>query len=789
MRAQDMSLPDQVRMLSGGTVWMTQGLPGVRSVMLSDGPHGLRTQPGSGDQLGLSQSLPATCFPTAAALASTWDPDLAEQVGAAIGAQARALGVAVVLGPGMNIKRHPLCGRNFEYFSEDPLLTGRLAAAMVRGIQSQGVGACLKHFAVNNQENHRFVVDAVVDERSLRELYLPAFEYAVKTASPWAVMSAYNLVNGQNCSDNRRLLTEILRDEWGFDGMVVSDWGGTNDRVAAVRAGMDLEMPGGASAFDGEVLQAVADGELAEEDVRICAQRVLDLVERVGQDPGPPVPFDDHDRLARTVAACGTVLLTNDGVLPASPDVSLAVIGEFAKAPRFQGSGSSSVNAERVTSAMDALHDRGVRVAYAPGYHADGSPAPATFIEDAVATARSADVVLLMVGLPPIIESEGFDREHMHLPPEQERLIDAVCQANPRTVVSVSAGAPVVMPWVHRPAAILMSYLGGQASGSALCDVLFGDTEPKGRLAETFPVQQTDLASDPYFPGQPHQVQYREGLAVGYRHMTTAGIAPLFCFGHGLGYTTFEVDESRAPSQVDPGEPLAVSVALRNTGDRDGSTVIQVYVNAAGTAAAPRPRRELAGFAKVTLPAGASGTVDIAVDERALAYFDAGTGQWRTPAGTYELEVGFSSEDIVTSVTVTVAGDPEEMGEAEPLVAASDVQFARRLGRPVPAARPVRPFSRMSTVGEISTTRLGRVVRSVVLRNSGYHAEDDPTTAKMLLRSVDELPLRSVALFGEGRVSLSMIDGLVDLLNGEAVSAAMATGRGVFVRVGRLLRR
>ncbi len=564
MRAADLDISEQISLLSGSTFWLTQPLPdhAVPAVMLSDGPHGLRAQTGTGENLGLSGSLPATCFPTAVTIASSWDPGLIEEVGRAVGAEARALGVSVVLGPGLNIKRHPLCGRNFEYLSEDPLLSGHLATAMVRGIQSQGVGACLKHFAVNNQESHRLVVDAVVDERTLREMYLSGFEYAVQHSSPWSVMAAYNQVNGTYCCDNEYLLTGILRDEWGFEGLVMSDWGATNDRVAGVRAGMDLEMPGSGGAFDEAVERAVTDGQLTPAQVAACADRVLDLVERSPRVQGAPANLGDHDALARRAAAQSSVLLTNDGILPLDRGATVALIGAFAEHPRFQGSGSSLVNPTRVTTAAQAMAESAVTFAYAPGYDPQVSGRDDRLIGEAVALARESDVAVVLAGLPGSYESEGFDRSDMNLPAQHDALIEAVCQANPRTVVVLSNGAPVAMPWVAAPAAILESYLGGQASGAALVDVLYGDVEPGGRLAETFPVRQTDLASDRNFPGQPHQVQYREGLHVGYRHLTSAGIAPLFAFGHGLGYTTFEMG---APSldrtSITHDEPVMVETA------------------------------------------------------------------------------------------------------------------------------------------------------------------------------------------------------------------------------------
>jgi len=780
MRASELTLAEQIRLLSGSTFWLTEPLPehDVPGIMLSDGPHGLRAQSGEGEHLGLLGSIPATCFPPAVTIASSWDPDLVRQIGAAVGAEARALGVSVVLGPGLNIKRHPLCGRNFEYLSEDPLLAGQLAAAMVQGIQSEGVGACLKHFAVNNQESHRFVVDAVVDERTLREIYLAGFEHAVRESRPRTVMAAYNLVNGTYCCEHDHLLGTVLREQWGFDGLVMSDWGATNDRVAGIRAGMDLEMPGNDGVFDDSVAAAVADGGLATQQIEACVQRVLDLVADSPAEPGPPADLEANNALARRAAAESSVLLTNDGLLPLRGDESVAVIGAFAETPRYQGSGSSQVNPTRLTTALDAFAERGVDVSYAPGYDPVTAGLDARLIDEAVAVARDADVVVLMVGLTGLYESEGFDRDDLNLPRQHERLITAVCEVNPRTVVVLSNGAPVVMPWVEQPAAILESYLGGQAGGGALVDVLYGDVEPAGRLAETFPVKRTDVASDPYFPGEPHQVEYREGLSVGYRHFTSAGVRPLFPFGHGLGYSEFEVGATEGSSRLRAGEDLSITIPVRNIGERDGSTVVQVYLRDR-TGRVSRPRRALAGFAKVRLGSGRTGRVDVTVPARSFAFYDVDSQDWLIPAGDYEIEIGLSSGNILHTHRLTVTGGFQGKKSREALIAASDKAFARRLGHAIPQPRPVKPYSRVSTIGEVARNPVGLLVRSAVLRFSGFYGETDPVTAKMITRSVDEMPLRAIALLGAGRVNLGMIDGLIDVLNRQPGRLVGRVGRGV----------
>jgi len=788
---RSLTLSEQVSLLSGADFWHTQDLPtaGIPGFHLADGPHGLRTQQDAGDHLGVGTSIQATCFPPAVTLASTWNDTLAAEVGRAVGIEALALGVDVVLGPGMNIKRHPLGGRNFEYFSEDPLLSGRLATAMVTGIQSTGVGACLKHYAVNNQESHRFVVDAVVDERTLRELYLAGFEHAVTMSRPVAVMAAYNKVNGVPAAAHPQLLGTILRGDWGFEGLVVSDWGGSGDRVAALAAGLDLEMPGSHGLFDHEILDAVRTGSLAPEIVETSARRVASLAAAspsaaAKRGPGQgaassSLPVDAHDQLATRVAAEGSVLLTNDGVLPLEGTETVALIGAFAEHPRFQGNGSSVVTPTRVTTLREALGARRALVTYAPGYDPARSVRDDRLIEQAVAAARDADVAVVMVGLPGTVESEGFDRDDLHLPTQHDALVAAVCAANPRTVVVLSNGAPVLMPWKDDVAAILECYLGGQASGAALAAVLHGDLEPAGRLAETFPARRSDVAADPWFPGTPRQVQYREGLFVGYRHHVTTGIAPLFAFGHGLSYTRFAwTDPSIDRRDLGPGEPLTVTVTVTNTGERAGSDVVQVYL-ADRTGAVLRPAHQLAGYTKVHLQPGEARTVEVAVPARAFAFYDVATAQWRTPDGPHEVLVARSSERIEHSLSVTVHGGVTTRGDdhRSAPVAADDAAFERRLGRPLPAEHPVRPFSRESTIEELAVHPLGRALRRVLVRASPVGDLDamDEVTRLMFERSIAELPFRSAAMFSGGRIRLPAVDAVLALANGDVRSLVTLT--------------
>jgi beta-glucosidase len=780
IEASALSTDEQLSLLSGADFWRTRALPerSIPTAMLADGPHGLRAQLEATDHLGLASSVAATCFPPAATLASSWDEQLVHEVGEAVGREARALGVDVVLGPGMNLKRHPLCGRNFEYYSEDPLLSGRLAASAVAGIQSTGVGACVKHFAVNNQEHRRFVIDAIVDERTLRELYLRGFEHAVRTSHPRMVMAAYNRVNGDHATDARWLLTEILREQWGFGGVVVSDWGATADRPAGVTAGMDLEMPGGART-EPALRAALADGRLDPADVVRSAQRVIDLAVRAQDARTHAAPemadlLNPHDALARRAAAASSVVLTNNGILPLKPSTHVALIGAFAETPRYQGSGSSLVTPTRVTTAREALEAAGLTVTYSPGYEPVRSAADAALIAQAAAVAASADVAIVMVGLPGIAESEGFDREHLALPAQHDALVAAVAAANPRTVVALSVGSPVLLPWRDDVAAILLSYLGGQASGGALADALLGVVEPAGRLAETWPVAQSDVAADPYFPGDNAQVHYREGVFVGYRHATTARVAPAFAFGHGLGYGTSSWGAATvSTTTLAEGATVTVSVAVTNTSDRARSELVQVYAHDR-SGVVLRPRRELVGFTRATLEPGETRTVAVEVTADALRFWDVRVHDWALPRGTVQLEVARSSETIESVVEVEVLGAASDSAEGPGTasIAASDEQWARRLGRAIPSPTPARPFTRESTLGDIGGTLTGRALRSAVLRMAPVSDDDrrDPASMALIERSIDELPLRGLAQMSGGRVSWKTVDAVVAFANRRPLS-------------------
>ena len=774
-----LDLPTKVRLLSGRGFWGLQPVPshGLDGIFVADGPHGLRYQQAAADHLGVAPAAPATCFPTAAALGSTWDVDLADAVGGAIGAEAAQLGVSVVLGPGLNIKRHPAGGRCFEYLAEDPYLSGKLAAAMVRGVQRNGVGTSVKHYAVNNQESHRLVLDAVVDERTLRELYLTGFEIAVREASPWTVMCSYNLVNGTYASEHTELLDTILRQEWGFDGLLMTDWGAASDRVAGIAAGLDLEMPGSDNAFDPEVLEAVAEGRLDEAAVDRCASRVVDLLRR-GQLEGSErsVDLDAHHQLARRAGAAGSVLLTNNGALPLSTSGRIAVIGSFASEPRYQGAGSSQVNPTRVDRALEVLRDRvgtGAEVSYSPGFDPNSGAATASSIDEAVAAALAADVAVVFAGLPAPMESEGFDRTTLDLPDGQVRLIEALAATPTPVVVVLNNGGVVHLPWVDRVDALLECWLGGQAGGSAVVDVLFGDAEPGGRLAESVPAHVAQLPSDRNFPGSPRQVEYREGLYVGYRFHDSAGVPARFPFGAGLSYTTFEWSDTTLTG-VDT--DVSVQVRVTNTGARAGSEVVQVYVRDVASSVY-RPDKELKGFAKVHLGPGESELVTVRLDRRSFAVWDVSAHDWLVEAGTFEIVVARSTVHHEAVVVHEVAsGDVVTPAPGPEWFVASDEEFAGMLGRPISRVPPPRPFHRNSTLEEAESARTGRLISGLAVRYGMKRASEefpdpDDATIAMVRASVREGPLRGAVLLSGGTLSFAALDLVIDLLNRDWSSA------------------
>ena len=759
-----------IALVGGRDMYSTRELPGlVASATMTDGPHGLRKQVGDSDHLGLANSVPATCFPVATVLASSWDVELLHEIGRALGRECRAEDVAMLLGPGLNMKRHPRGGRNFEYFSEDPVLAGYLAAAIVNGIQSEGVGACAKHFAANNQESSRMIVDALIDERTLREYYLRGFEIVVERSRPAAIMTAYNRINGTWCSDNAWLLRDVLRGEWGFGGLVVSDWGGTNDRVAALRAGMDLEMPGNGGAFTPEIVAALASGALAEADLRASATRVAALALRADalrERAVEPVDFEAHHDLARRAAAAGTVLLSNDGFLPLGDTAGVALIAAFAVEPRYQGAGSSRVNPARLDTLRDAL---GIELPYAPAYDPATGETSAQLLAQAMAVATAARRVVLVVGTPPRLETETRDRPTTRLPRAMDELVASVCRANPRTVVVLMNGGSLELDWAGLPAALVESYLGGQAAGSALAEVLLGKAEPGGRLAESLPVATSGLPADANFPGLPRQVQYRECQWIGYRFHHTFGVPARFPFGHGLGYTTWSLGALRVRGE---GTARTATLTITNTGARAGTTVVQLYLRAVAPVL-PRPDRELAGFARLRLEAGATAQLDVVLEPRVFALWDSAAGRWVVAGGQYEVLAGTSSVEIHDRVMIDVEST-DTITPGAPLAApiASDAGFAALLGRPIPAAEGPRPFSRTSTVTELSASRLGRVLAALMRRQMDrmIPGDDDGSLRELMESVVASMPLRGLAGMGPG-LTPAMLDRIIAALNGQWIRA------------------
>lgn len=657
--AADLTLDERASLTSGHDFWTTKPVEriGIPSIMMTDGPHGLRKQAGASDHLGLADSVPATCFPPAVGLGSAFDPELAERVGIALGVESAVEEVAVILGPGINIKRSPLCGRNFEYFSEDPVVSGVIGAALVRGIQSQGVGASLKHFAVNNQEFDRMRTSSDVDIRPLREIYLRGFQRVVEDATPWTVMCAYNRINGVYASEDPWLLTEVLRGEWGFEGLVVSDWGAVNDRVTALAAGLDLEMPSSGGRTDAQLVAAVHEGALAESALTTAADRVLDLVRKAQARPAAgSLDVDAHHALAREAAGRSIVLLRNEGgVLPLRRDATIAVIGEFARTPRFQGAGSSLINPTRLEVALDEIRALSTgEVAFAPGFSLDGSADAAALRDEAAAAAGAAEVAVVFLGLPAAQESEGFDRDHLDLPAAQLALLDAVIDANPNVVVVLSNGGVVTLPFADRVPAIVEGWLLGQAGGGATADVLYGAVNPSGRLTETIPLRLADTPSYGNFPGEFGHVRYGEGLLVGYRWYDGKDLEVAFPFGHGLSYTTFAYGQVRA-AVADTGD-VVVTVPVTNTGSVAGREVVQIYTSLPGSQVQRAPR-ELKAFASVALAAGQTREVSLTIRRADLAYWDVRVDAWIVEPGVYTVWAAASSRDIRAMTTVALAGD------------------------------------------------------------------------------------------------------------------------------------
>ena len=785
-----LTLQEKASLCSGKDFWYTEAIDrvGLPSVLLADGPHGLRKQKQSKDFSG--GSYEATCFPTASCLASSWDRDLLRQVGEALGEECLQEDVGVLLGPGANIKRSPLCGRNFEYFSEDPFLSGELAGALIQGVQSKGAGTSLKHYAANNQESNRMTIDAFVDERAMRKIYLAGFERAVKNAKPQTVMCAYNRVNGTYASQNHLLLTEILREEWGFEGVVVSDWGAVSDRVAALRAGLDLEMPGVGPENDQAIVEAVRSGELDESVLDEAVARLLSLILTYKANRKENYRFDRdaHHELAVKAAAEGAVLLKkDDGILPLKRGLRIALIGEFAEHPRYQGAGSSMVKPWR----LDNAYNQGFQlpyhsaITYSRGYDRRSDQPDKELIEEACNAARSADVAVIIAGLTDDYESEGFDRTHMRMPPSHNLLIQEVAKANPNLVVVLCNGAPVEMPWIDQAKAVLELYLSGQGGGTALWRLLYGEANPCGKLAESFPKKLEDCPATPWFPMGPKGVEYRESIYIGYRFYDKAGVEPLFPFGHGLSYTRFEYSDMVLDrEQITDRDILNISFKVKNTGSLAGKEIVQVYVRDVESAIF-RPDRELKEFAKVSLEPGEEKVVRFGLDKRAFAFYDTHSKGWRVESGEFEILVGASSRDIRLKARIHVeaddGADPKTWDKRALLPSyynpkpGWDIpksEFDELYGKPVvhPPVHRKGTFTNDSTISEIRHVLAGRIFQGILIRKARKMSRGtDEKTLRMMMSSMEDSPLRQLSQNTGGRISQKTISGLVLIFNGKLV--------------------
>ncbi len=771
---KQMTLEEKCYLFSGKDFWQTRSVErlGVHNMTLSDGPHGIRKQEGAGDQLGLNGSLPATCYPTAATIANSWDPALGEEIGEHLGTEAASQGVGTLLGPGLNIKRSPFCGRNFEYFSEDPYLAGKMAASYVRGIQKNGVAACPKHFAANSQELRRMASDSVMDERTLREIYLTGFEIAVKEGRAKSIMSSYNRINGVYANENPHLLQEILRDEWGFDGFVVSDWGASNDHTEGVAAGSHLEMPTTGGDSDLELIDAVKSGRLSEELLDRRVDELLDVILSVTGSikslEGKPFDVGKHHAMAAKASEQSIVLLKNEGnILPLKKGAKVAVIGEFAQKARYQGAGSSVVNPTKLDNAMDVIKNFDLDVAgFEPGYPRSGRGS-AEMQAKAVELAKKADTVLLYIGLDEISESEGLDRAHMRLPQSQVDLIEAVAAVNPNVVAVMSAGSAVEMPWLPKVKALVHGYLCGQAGASSVLKVIMGEVNPSGKLAESYPVKYEDVSSAPYFPAKERTAEYRESLYVGYRYFETANVPVLFPFGFGLSYTTFEY------SNLVVSEKEA-SFTLKNTGKMDGAEVAQLYVSKTDGEVF-RPAKELKGFAKVFLKAGESKKVTIKLDDKAFRYFNVDTNRFEVEGGDWTVMIGASVADIKLSGTVAVQGTGAKSPYNRQKLAKyfsgdikniSDTEFEALLGRPIPDGHWSGMLDMNDAICQLYYAKSWLARRVYGIMTNMLNKSIEKGEPDLNITFIYNMPFRGIAKMAGGICTMEMAEGILTICNG-----------------------
>lgn len=746
-----MTLEEKAGMCSGLDFWHTKGVDrlGIPSIMVTDGPHGLRKQADLSDHLGLNKSVPATCFPSGATLACSWDKSLIEKVGIALGEECQAEDVAVILGPAANIKRSPLCGRNFEYFSEDPFLSSEMAANHIKGVQSQGIGTSLKHFAVNNQEHRRLSVDAVVDERTLREIYLASFEGAVKKSQPWTVMCAYNKVNGTYCSENEYLLSSILKDEWGHEGFVMSDWGAVNERAEGIKAGLELEMPSSNGIGDKKIVEAVKNGSLSENTLDKAVERLLKIIFKAVDNKKKNAGYDKeaHHKLAREVAReCMILLKNHENILPLKTEESIAIIGGFVKKPRYQGGGSSHINPTKIDNIFEEIEKAVLdtsKISYSKGFTLESDIIEESLINEAKEAAANSNVAVIFVGLPDRYESEGYDRKHMRIPENQIKLIEAIAEVQSNIVVVLSNGSPIEMPWIDKVKGVLEGYIGGQAVGGAMADLLFGIANPSGKLAETFPQKLSDNPSYLNFPGEGDTVEYREGLFVGYRYYDKKKIEPLFPFGHGLSYTSFEyTDISVDEKEISDNETLKINVKIKNVGKVTGKEIVQLYVRDVESSVI-RPEKELKAFEKVELKPGEEKTVTFTLDKRAFAYYNVQIKDWHVESGAFEVLVGSSSKDIKLKAFVNVKSTTELK----------------------------KKFTRNSTMGDIMSGPIGAKVAEELLKATfGSDDNSSDSLGTDMSAMMKDMLLRSMVAFSGDKFNEEMLDSLLKELNGEELS-------------------
>lgn len=770
-----MSLKDKVSLCSGATFWDTEDMPeyGINRITVSDGPHGLRKQDQASDHLGINESLPSTCFPTASLTASSWDQELLFKMGEAIADEALELGSDVVLGPGVNIKRNPLCGRNFEYFSEDPYLAGKMGAAWIKGVQSKGIGTSVKHFAANNQENERLLSNSILDERTLREIYLRPFEIVVKEANPKTIMTAYNQINGTYMSDNEYILRHILRDEWGFDGLIMTDWGGLNDRIQAFKAGLQLEMPASGKLFDSMVIEAVTNGELDESYIDESVDRMLTLIREQVENRKESHIFDReaHHQLARKIAAESGVLLKNeDHTLPLNKETQVALIGTMAKEVRYQGAGSSHINPTQLSSIVDGFNLEDISFNYYPGYEANGDE-NLEYLEAAITGAKMSDVAVIVIGLPSIYESEGYDRTSLNIPMSHVNLVKEVSKVNENVVVVLLGGAPISIDFDDSTKAILNMYLGGQAVGEACTDLLFGNVNPSGKLAETYVLKYEDVPSAHSYGICPRQVEYSEGIYVGYRYYEKANQPVKYPFGFGLSYTSFEYGNLKI---LNNNENFTVTCDIKNTGEVDGAEIVQLYVGDK-TNTIYRPIKELKGYQKVFLKVGEEKQVTFELSKKSFAYYDANQSKWNVPAGQYEILIGASSQQILLSEIIEVESEDTISNVEVPTWYIKPSGYPSKTDLEHLIGRKITPYvapkcgdftMRNCTLNEMHDTKAKEMIDGIIQGMvAQFGGDENEQECKFLLEITLNTPIQRLAQQTAGMLPLEMLLQIVSIAN------------------------